>query len=63
MMVYLADTNILLRSAAPAHPTHSETVRAVSALLSRGETVCIVPQNIVEFWRVATRQPHEKGIV
>jgi predicted nucleic acid-binding protein len=61
-MLYLADTNILLRSVEPAHPMHTETVKAVSTLLARGETIYIVPQNIIEFWGVATRRPEDNGL-
>ncbi len=35
---------------------HQEAVQAVSTLLERGEQVCIVPQNITEFWCAATRR-------
>jgi predicted nucleic acid-binding protein len=61
-MAYLSDTNILLRSAQPAHPMHAEAVAAVEALLNSGEAVCIVPQNIVEFWGVATRPAQHNGL-
>jgi len=30
-------------------------VKAVKALLSRGDRVCVAPQNITEFWNAATR--------
>jgi predicted nucleic acid-binding protein len=59
---YLADTNILLRSAEPAHPMHATAVRAVSTLLSRGERVCVLPQNLIEFWSVATRPANLNGL-
>ena len=61
-MDYLADTNILLRSAEPAHPMHPTAVRAVSTLLSRGERVCVLPQNLIEFWSVATRPANLNGL-
>lgn len=61
-MDYLADTNILLRSAEPAHPMHSDAVRAVSLLLTRDERVCIIPQNLIEFWNVATRPADKNGL-
>src|SRR5947199_10751230 len=34
---------------------YQEAVQAVRTLLARGERVCIVHQNITEFWCVATR--------
>jgi len=61
-MAHLADTNILLRSAQPAHPMHADAVAAVETLLNRGEAVCILPQNIVEFWAVATRPAQQNGL-
>ncbi len=61
-MDYLADTNILLRSASPNHPMHADAVRAVSALLTGGERVCVFPQNLIEFWNVATRPANVNGL-
>jgi hypothetical protein len=54
-MSVLIDTNILRRSAQPTHPFCSRATHAVSALLKQNETVCYCPQNIAEFWNVATR--------
>jgi predicted nucleic acid-binding protein len=59
---YLADTNILLRSASPAHPMHGDAVRAVSTLLTRGNRVCVFPQNLIEFWNVASRPAGVNGL-
>ena len=61
-MDYLADTNILLRRASPAHPMHSDAVRVVSTLLTRGERVCVFPQNLIEFWNLATRPASLNGL-
>lgn len=61
-MAYLLDTNILLRSADPAHPMNTEAVASVAALLAAGETVHIVPQNISEFWNVCTRPLDKNGL-
>jgi len=61
-MSYLVDTNILLRSAQPSHPMHADTVRAVSELLARGEILPIIPQNIIEYWAVATRPIEANGL-
>jgi predicted nucleic acid-binding protein len=59
---YLADTNVLLRSASPAHPMHADAVRSVGTLLTRGERVCVFPQNLIEFWAVATRPVDANGL-
>jgi predicted nucleic acid-binding protein len=55
------DTNILLRSAEPSHPTHSQAVNAVKTLLENDDRVCFVPQNLIEFWNVATRPVQNNG--
>ena len=57
----LADTNILLRSAEPVHPTHNQAVNAVKTLLANGDRVCLIPQNLIEFWNVATRPIDKNG--
>ena len=36
-MDYLADTNILLRSASPTHPMHADAVRSVTAVGRYGQ--------------------------
>ncbi len=61
-MSYLADTNILVRSAQQNHPLHVDTLEAVKALLSRGESVHIFAQNIMEFWNVCTRPVDKNGL-
>jgi predicted nucleic acid-binding protein len=55
------DTNILLRSAEPSHPTHQQAVNAVKILLANGDRVCLIPQNLIEFWNVATRPIDKNG--
>ena len=61
-MSVLADTNILLRSAQPEHPLCSQANQAVAAFLKRNETVYFCPQNIAEFWNVATRPINVNGL-
>jgi predicted nucleic acid-binding protein len=61
-MLYQLDTNILLRIAEPAHPMHAETLNALAVLRAKGDTVSIVPQNIIEFWNVATRPADQNGL-
>ena len=53
----LLDTNLLTRLTRTDHPHGLVARRAVHALLRRGERVVIVPQNLYEFWAVATRRP------
>lgn len=47
-MLYLIDTNVLLRSAHLSHPMNSDAVNAINTLLSRSESLHIVPQNLIE---------------
>ncbi|MBF2014499.1 MAG: PIN domain-containing protein [Rivularia sp. T60_A2020_040] len=61
-MSYLVDTNILLRSIQENHPMHESSVQAVRKLLAQEETLCIVPQNLIEFWVVATRPLEVNGL-
>lgn len=60
-MDYLADTNIILRLAEPAHPTHGIALKAVTELFTAGENICLLPQNLIEFWNVATRPSDKNG--
>jgi predicted nucleic acid-binding protein len=61
-MRVLADSNVFLRSIQPGHPHHAEADRAVAYLLSAGDEVCLVPQNLYEFWSVATRPVAQNGL-
>ena len=56
------DTNILTRAAQPAHPSHNQTLNALAVLKKQGEDLCIVPQNLYEFWVVATRPVAANGL-
>ena len=60
-LLYLADTNILLRLIKSNDPEFLLVRRAVHALKAGGERLCYVPQNIVEFWNVCTRPPDRNG--
>jgi predicted nucleic acid-binding protein len=58
----LLDTNILTCLAHPDHPRHIVARDAVRFLLERAEEVCVVPQNLYEFWVVATRPAAQNGL-
>ena len=60
-MDYLSDSNIILRLAEPAHPMHNVTLGAVTKLFSAGHNLCLIPQNLIEFWNVATRPANKNG--
>jgi predicted nucleic acid-binding protein len=61
-MSFLVDTNVLLRSAQPSHSMHADAVRSVRELLARGELLSIIPQNVIEYWAVATRPVEANGL-
>jgi len=61
-MSVLVDTNVLLRSAQPSHHLNPQATYAVSNLLRQNETVCFCPQNIAEFWNVATRPANPNAL-
>lgn len=53
----LLDTNLLGRLTDSADPLCAAVRRAVHTLLAKRERLLIVPQNLYEFWAVATRKP------
>ena len=61
-MTVLADTNVLLRSLYPEHPQYSAAENALAALRLRGDSLCMAPQNLIEFWAVATRSRADNGL-
>lgn len=61
-MSVLLDTNILTRAAQPGHPMYRDALDSLDALRQRGEVLCIVPQNLYEFWVVATRPLSANGM-
>ena len=54
-MDVLTDTNIIIRGVHRQAAQHREALRALKELRNRGDRVCVVPQNLYEFWTVATR--------
>jgi len=48
----LTDSNILLLLAQPAHPEYSLASDAVDKLLLQNVDLCVVAQDLVEFWSV-----------
>src|SRR5262245_49418475 len=53
----LLDTNLLTRMTRSRDPQSSVARAAIQTLLGRGERLIVVPQNLYEFWAVATRTP------
>ena len=58
----LLDTNILLRYASAADPDFAVVEAAVNTLRANGEVLCVVPQNLYEFWAAATRPTAANGL-
>jgi len=52
---FAVDTNILLRSIDDGHPAQPVAQNGLLNLRNSGESLSIFPQNLVEFWAVATR--------
>ena len=61
-MAWLIDPNVLLRYAQPTSAHHNAAVLTVKALLLSGDRLCIAPQNLMEFWNVATRPLDRNGL-
>lgn len=61
-MSTLLDTNILTRAAQPGHSMHQAALDAMAELRRQGEILCIVPQNLYEFWVVCTRPTEQNGL-
>lgn len=60
-MLYILDTNVLLRFVDRSHPLHSVARHAVRKLRANGDTLRIIAQNCIEFWNVATRPVTKNG--
>lgn len=58
----LLDTSTLLRFVQPSHPHNTPAVSAIEILRRQDEPLQIVPQNLYEFWVVATRPFPENGL-
>ena len=61
-MRVLVDTNVLLRTVQSNHPHFAEATAAIATLVRRGDSVFFSPQNIAEFWNVATRPVERNGL-
>lgn len=61
-MSFLVDTNVLLRSIQVSHPLHADADHSIKFLLRQGEELSITPQNLIEFWAVATRPRLNNGL-
>lgn len=60
-MLYLIDTNVLLRRARPSDPLCPTAKNAIQTLILTGETLCVTPQNFIEYWNALTRPADKNG--
>jgi predicted nucleic acid-binding protein len=60
-MIYAVDTNVLLRIFKRADPECSTIRKAFLNLRQDGHSLMISPQNMAEFWCVATRPATARG--
>jgi len=60
-MLYLVDTNVLLRFVDRSHSLHSLIRIAVRTLRQEGHQLRVTAQNCIEFWNVATRPLERNG--
>jgi predicted nucleic acid-binding protein len=59
---WAVDTNVLLRSTDAGEPSQSVAEAAIEALRLRGDSLSVFPQNVIEFWAVATRPLANNGL-
>lgn len=60
-MIYLADTNVLLRLVHRADARHGVIRKALRQLRAEGHSIQAAGQNFVEFWNVVTRPKDQNG--
>lgn len=60
-MIYLVDTNILLRIVHRTDPRHLSVRTAVRKLRADGHQLQTTAQNYAEFWNVSTRPANRNG--
>ena len=58
----LVDTNLLVRTLQPHHPLYRIADGAIAALRLQNRRLYLVPQNLIEFWTVATRPVDVNGL-
>ena len=61
-MSFAVDTNVLLRSIEDGHVAQPIAKNGLFALRDRGEILSVFPQNLIEFWAVATRPVTNNGL-
>jgi predicted nucleic acid-binding protein len=59
---YLLDTNILIRLASYRDPMRQDARKSIRRLFDANEKLFLTPQNLYEFWVVATRPVSANGL-
>jgi len=59
---FLIDTSVLVRRADPQSAQHAAATTAIPNLTASGVTLHVTPQNLIEFWAVATRPLAANGL-
>jgi predicted nucleic acid-binding protein len=59
---FAVDTNVVLRSIEDGHVAQPVAKNGLFALRDRGEILSVFPQNLIEFWAVATRPVTNNGL-
>jgi hypothetical protein len=54
-VLYLVDSNILIRWVQPADTDYSTVEAALNVLVKSGAVLCYTSQNLSEFWNASTR--------
>lgn len=60
-MIWLVDTNVLLRLTEVGSNQHLEAQKAIDMLLEQDITLCVLLQNVSEFWNVCTWSNDKNG--
>jgi predicted nucleic acid-binding protein len=60
-VIYLVDTNVLLRWTDADSPRHGECVAAINRLIEKGHQVSVCAQVLIEYWVTSTRPVEVNG--
>lgn len=61
-MIYLVDTNVLLRSVQATDPMYPHARLAAASLINQSHQLAVIAQNLIEFWAVGTRPLANNGL-
>jgi predicted nucleic acid-binding protein len=61
-VIWAVDTNVLLRTTDLGNPAQTVAEGAIESLRLGGDSLSVFPQNLIEFWAVATRPSVNNGL-